>query len=126
MVIGIKSSVWTEEFFNDFWFGLYVTSDVITNCEFAGEAWNIALSKRAPSLASMPYQDYLQTDHWKATSKAAKERASHRCQVCNKLDPHLHTHHRTYVRRGAEREDDLIVLCAKCHSLFHANGKLAK
>lgn len=76
-------------------------------------------------LATMPYAEYLKTDHWQKTAKAAKERAGHKCQVCNKYGQ-LHTHHRTYERRGAELPDDLIVLCAGCHKLFHDHGKLAK
>ena len=76
-------------------------------------------------LAAMPYDEYLKTDHWQKTSAAAKERAAHKCQVCNKYG-NLHTHHRTYERRGKELPEDLIVLCATCHALFHENGKLAR
>ena len=74
---------------------------------------------------TMPYPDYLKTEHWQKTAAAAKERAGQKCQVCNKYGQ-LHTHHRTYERRGAELPEDLIVLCAGCHSLFHKSGKLAR
>lgn len=79
----------------------------------------------APDLATMPYSDYLKTEHWQKTSAAAKDRAGQKCQMCNAYGQ-LHTHHRTYERRGKELPEDLIVLCASCHKLFHDNGKLAK
>jgi 5-methylcytosine-specific restriction endonuclease McrA len=31
----------------------------------------------------------------------------------------LDVHHRTYERRGAEKAEDVIVLCRRCHELFH-------
>lgn len=70
------------------------------------------------TLRTMPYADYLQTGHWQRTRAAALERAGHRCQLCNRPQ-HLNVHHRTYERRGAERDDDLIVLCRGCHETFH-------
>ena len=58
---------------------------------------------------SAEYNDYLQTDYWKAVAVEVKKRAGYRCQVCNsQLD--LCAHHRTYDHRGKELEhlDDLI------------------
>ena len=69
-------------------------------------------------LKSMPYKEYLQTDHWKHTRKSALKRAEYRCQLCNG-DAMLQVHHRTYERRGHERASDLIVLCRQCHKDFH-------
>jgi hypothetical protein len=53
-------------------------------------------------------------------------KAGFRCQVCNAYGVQLNVHHRTYERRGAEWDTDLIVLCHDCHEIFHTNGKLAK
>jgi hypothetical protein len=64
------------------------------------------------------YHFYIQSPEWKAKADAAKERADHRCQLCNG-DGVLHTHHRTYERLGNELPEDLIVLCANCHAKFH-------
>ncbi len=83
------------------------------------EAW-----LRKGELVSMPYPDYLQTPEWQARRAAALERAQHRCQVCNR-EERLEVHHRTYVRRGDERDDDLTVLCHRCHDGFHKLGALA-
>lgn len=69
-------------------------------------------------LKTLPYQEYLQTDHWKNTRKAAMQRAGFKCQLCNSTDK-LQTHHRTYERKGCEIPSDLIVLCNKCHEKFH-------
>lgn len=74
-------------------------------------------------LRTMPYDAYLQTDHWAEQRWAALERAAWRCQVCN-APRQLHVHHRTYKRRGAELERDLVVLCGDCHVLFHEHGRL--
>lgn len=71
-----------------------------------------------------PYQEYLKTEHWRQTRDAALRRSGYSCQLCS-AQGELHVHHRTYVRRGRELDSDLIVLCAGCHEIFHANGKLA-
>lgn len=64
------------------------------------------------------YQEYLQSDHWKRLTEETKRLAGYRCQVCN-ADGELHTHHRTYERKGDEFQGDLVALCPKCHTLFH-------
>ena len=76
-----------------------------------------------PDLKTMPYAEYLKTEHWNSTRKAALKAAEYRCQMCNASKP-LHVHHRTYERRGNEKPSDLIALCADCHKTFHENGKL--
>lgn len=80
--------------------------------------WESLVAEGAVDLATMPYAEYLRTDHWNEVRSAARERANHRCQLCNRKGE-LHTHHRTYERRGSELPEDVIVLCKDCHSLFH-------
>lgn len=75
-------------------------------------------------LHTMPYLEYLQTPEWEEKRKAALARAGYHCQVCNAGNTPLHVHHRTYIRRGYELDQDLITLCADCHQLFHQNGKM--
>ncbi len=70
------------------------------------------------NLRTMPYRDYLYTDHWKQVRRAALARAERRCQLCNSPN-RLEVHHRTYARRGAEQDNDVIVLCERCHTRFH-------
>lgn len=69
------------------------------------------------------YDEYLESDHWQHVRQGALARALHRCVVCNS-DKSLHVHHRNYARLGNERLDDLTVLCAECHGLFHKHGKI--
>ena len=70
------------------------------------------------SLEDMPYDEYMKTEHWDKTRKAAYKRAGHRCQLCNG-NGKMHCHHRTYENRGHEKPGDLIVLCEDCHAKFH-------
>jgi 5-methylcytosine-specific restriction endonuclease McrA len=65
------------------------------------------------------YQEYLKTDHWRATRQRMIEHFEHRCQLCNALRMVLHVHHRTYENLGRERDIDLTVLCERCHDHFH-------
>ncbi len=65
------------------------------------------------------YDRYMKSEAWREKAEEAKQRAGHRCQLCNKANTVLHVHHRTYERLGKELPDDLIVLCAGCHSKFH-------
>lgn len=76
-------------------------------------------------MKTMPYQQYLGTNHWQIVRKHALEAAGNRCQICNSTR-RLQVHHRTYDRRGNEALDDVIVLCSECHRLFHEHGRLAK
>lgn len=69
-------------------------------------------------LKSMPYKEYLQTDHWLSLRYQTLKIAGFRCQLCNKSGS-LQVHHRTYERRGSEEVSDLISLCPDCHAKFH-------
>lgn len=71
------------------------------------------------TLRTMPYKEYLQTDHWKEVSTKARYRAGYRCQLCNAGNKSLQAHHRTYENRGRELPGDLIVLCRPCHERHH-------
>lgn len=76
-------------------------------------------------LQTMPYVDYLQTPEWQAKREQALRLAEHRCQICN-ASGSLQVHHRSYERRGREAMSDLIVLCSKCHDLFHQSSELSQ
>lgn len=66
----------------------------------------------------MTYEDYLTSDEWHQRAREAKQRAGWRCAVCNSRKP-VEAHHRTYQRLGCERNSDIVVLCSRCHKLFH-------
>ncbi len=93
--------------------------------EESGARWE-ERQRHIAELRSMPYRDYLKTDHWHETRQARLRAARYRCQVCNAGDCQLNVHHRTYERRGNEAARDLVVLCEDCHLLFHRNGQLVR
>lgn len=66
----------------------------------------------------VPYSDYLKSGHWRERRKRALTLAGNRCQECGGLD-HLEVHHLTYARIFHERDDDLVVLCRRCHGRRH-------
>lgn len=69
-------------------------------------------------LKTMPYKEYLQTEHWQRLRQQTLRRQHFMCQLCNSRKK-LHVHHRTYKNRGEEQPWDLIVLCESCHRKFH-------
>jgi DNA-directed RNA polymerase subunit RPC12/RpoP len=86
---------------------------------------DLSRQQKADALKVMPYSAYLKSGHWHDTREKALLRAGYKCQICSAPNG-LHVHHRTYARRGDEAKDDVTVLCASCHSIFHSNGKLAE
>jgi hypothetical protein len=79
-------------------------------------------------LTRVDYDRYIVSPEWREKAEAAKERAGHRCQVCNisRDQSILDAHHRTYDRLGCEEPGDITVLCRECHRIFHENGRLAR
>lgn len=85
------------------------------------EPEQIALYKR------MPYEDYLNTDHWRRVRTAMLIAHRGRCQAttCWQMDSYwfdekwLHVHHMTYKNRGNERFADLRLVCRDCHNKIH-------
>jgi hypothetical protein len=120
--------------------GLAARSDIpktsVSRClaelKYVGAIWQMAdtstrvlgITKRP--LRSRSYQTYLLSPGWRRRRKQALKRAGFRCQLCNSPDEHLEVHHRTYERVGDEKAKDLIVLCPKCHRVFHQNRRLAR
>lgn len=97
----------------------------------------ISTSSSAPPVPPAPpksrrqlYHEYLTSPEWAEIRTAKLEEAEYRCQVCNVQNlfggKALNVHHRTYERIFHELLTDLVVLCADCHEIFHAAGKLAK
>jgi hypothetical protein len=71
------------------------------------------------------YDEYLESDHWRAIRRLVLERDGNHCMVCGRSDVKLHVHHNSYERFGNENLSDLVSLCAYCHHLFHnANGDI--
>jgi hypothetical protein len=66
----------------------------------------------------MPYEDYLQTAHWRVRRNQALKLARYHCSRCQ-VTRDLQVHHTSYERLGEEWDDDLEVLCRGCHLGHH-------
>lgn len=72
----------------------------------------------------MEYQQYLQSSHWQNRSKQMKEKYK-KCQHCGAINAIFNVHHIYYGNIGNEKDEDLLVLCEKCHKKQHEKeGKL--
>lgn len=67
---------------------------------------------------SLPYKEYLKTEHWQHFRKEAVKYFQGKCQLCNSEES-LNLHHRTYENLGRETFNDVILLCKDCHGKFH-------
>jgi hypothetical protein len=71
------------------------------------------------ALEHLSYDEYLKTPHWERIREAMLWLADYRCQVC-KSPEGVEVHHASgYGCLGAERPEDLVVLCSYHHRLFH-------
>jgi 5-methylcytosine-specific restriction endonuclease McrA len=67
----------------------------------------------------LPFAEYRVQPEWQVRRSAALARAGYRCQMWGKHDGRLDVHHNSYDRYGNESVFDLVVLCERCHELFH-------
>jgi hypothetical protein len=68
------------------------------------------------------YSDYLKSRHWRAVKKRYRSRHRYKCTRCRCAEA-LHLHHLRYSNIGNEPDEDLIYLCAKCHTKEHKGRK---
>lgn len=78
--------------------------------------------ERVAALRALPYDAYLETDHWQQTRLLAVEAAGWTCELCFARAVPLQVHHRTYARLGEEWSCDLIAICRPCHEAVHGPG----
>ncbi|PLS85251.1 MAG: hypothetical protein CYG60_13590 [Actinobacteria bacterium] len=78
----------------------------------------LAQKARNNQLKQMSLSEYLKTIEWGARRNRALLQADNRCRICGSTQ-RLEVHHRTYERLGHELLSDLVVLCRRCHQLFH-------
>lgn len=64
------------------------------------------------------YQRYINSSAWSARRRVAIQRQGRKCRACHSQDE-IQVHHRTYERLEHEDHEDLVVLCASCHSALH-------
>jgi 5-methylcytosine-specific restriction endonuclease McrA len=61
------------------------------------------------------YRRVLASKHWRALKKRLRPK-DNACARCGKIGYELALHHKTYVRLGHERDDDVEFLCPWCHA----------
>lgn len=64
------------------------------------------------------YQAYLNSPKWQATRKRLYKLYDYKCDKCGS-PKNLCVHHITYENLGEEKDDDLVVLCQRCHRQLH-------
>jgi len=69
--------------------------------------------QRSPG--DVPYATYLQSEHWIRRRATALQDAGYRCR-CGRTDD-LEVHHRSYEHLWNEPDEDLEVLCDRCHEV---------
>jgi hypothetical protein len=81
---------------------------------------NTLEATRLQALRTMAYADYLRTPEWRRRRDRALMRACWCCEWpdCRDTD-RLEVHHRSYEFLGAERDEDLRVLCPRHHHGLH-------
>lgn len=67
-------------------------------------------------------QIYLKSDHWRDLRQAALENAGFKCSSCG-CGGSLDVHHERYKSIYNVTQDDLSVLCRKCHKADHEGKK---
>lgn len=95
---------------------MIVYADRVDDAQAALDAMTWPTPQATYLLASMPYADYLLTDHWQDVRMATLERYGYRCMGCGRTGVALETHHVTYVNRGHEEPNDTIPRCGPCHA----------
>lgn len=101
----------------------WLPGDRCETCRAAFKRWyeisarneRLAREDELRELKTMPFRDYLRTEHWAEVRKGAMRRAGYRCQTCNSRDG-ISVHLRDFGRRGCERSSDVVVLCSGCLS----------
>lgn len=64
------------------------------------------------------YKAYLKSPKWRATRKRLYREYEYKCAICGS-PKNLNVHHITYENLGEEKDEDLTVLCQKCHAGLH-------
>lgn len=76
------------------------------------------LKKSQKTQKRQTYGEYLKSRHWHHKRSMFAKTHLRFCRACFTKD-NLHLHHKTYVRRGREKNRDLVYLCKDCHAEVH-------
>lgn len=85
------------------------------------EAWYLVPAVQYKYMNSTEYRSYLESDHWQHL-RLKKLKRSRACWCC-RSERKLEVHHIRYRQLYDVTVNDLRVLCAFCHDLYHAYQK---
>lgn len=82
------------------------------------------LESHIQACRELKYSDYLRDEYWNIFSRWFIWLRGEKCQVCA-CTKWLNVHHNNYDHQGVEYLylNDVVVLCYRCHGLFHKYGK---
>lgn len=66
------------------------------------------------------YQTYLKSPAWLQLRARIFRSRGFSCEICQSKK-NLQLHHVTYERLGYEKDEDVMILCRKCHEKAHTN-----
>jgi hypothetical protein len=84
-------------------------TEIVGRKQFRERGWAAEESERRK------YKKYLLSQRWRKERALAIKRA--KCCECCETVHRLQVHHKTYERFEREWQQDLLVLCEKCHSI---------
>lgn len=70
------------------------------------------------------HRHYISSDAWKKRRRKLIRQKGKKCAACGRKG--WHVHHTTYERLFKEAKDDLVLLCGRCHKLFHDTYGVSK
>lgn len=89
---------------------------------------NISVNKNTPIddlymkvvdvLKKLPYEEYLESNHWKFFKSEYYKSHEKKCAICGSRED-VQLHHNNYENRGRETFNDVVCLCKECHKKHH-------
>lgn len=73
------------------------------------------------ALRSLPYEEYLQTEHWATVRRRVLIAQRRQCLLCSAAIEDVH--HWSYKRKGFEHDEDVKGLCRAHHAQWHATWR---
>ena len=84
----------------------------------------VLFHKRPPKERKAILKEFYKSDLWQERKVQLFEKYGRMCEICNSKVI-VQVHHNNYkARLGHERDEDLTVLCRKCHDLFHSKSRV--
>ena len=65
------------------------------------------------------YQKFISSEKWNIIKHIIVRKRGYKCELCGHIR-NIQLHHKNYDHKlGYEREEDLILLCDRCHKVSH-------